>query len=326
MNKRAGNVQAWHPYSPAKLETAAGTQLTLEADAAIQSGGPNPDQDDYRLSGPIGVRRVTAIRLEVLPHESNTGGGLSRSESGHFILSDIKLQVQEPGGGQSREIPFSGAVADYSADPTKHDGYGNVANALDDDPRTAGPRSTAIPSSRRTAIFALAEPLVLAAGEEVLIELRQRSSSGHFLIGRFRLSLTDELGSATHIFGPTPLELIAAAAEPERPELIAKLKDALRSQFLADFAPDVAAQRAFSRANGRLEGMKSAADKVNVMVLSRRRTAAIRTSWCAASGTTKETRSLVRCRRRSPPARGGRQKSARSRAGWLAATIHSRRG
>ncbi len=245
--------QTWLPLRPHELKSAEGTQFTLEADATIQTSGPFPRQDDYRLATRIALPRVTGFQLEVLPNPK-----LSRNESGEFLLTDIKFQVRTPGTSQLRDLTFKNAIADYSADKAKNNNYGLIKDTLDDDPRNGWTTLGAPNTQSHYARFELAEPLVLGPNEEVLIELRHRSTAGFQNIGRFRLSATGERGPAVQTLGPSPLEQLATG-QPDRARLF--------EQFLADHAPYQAARAALDRAQHQLDELK-AATKVDVMVLA----------------------------------------------------------
>ena len=127
--------QAWHPLVNAEVDSIEGTQLSQAADGTVQASGPNPRQDDYRLAAHVALSRVTGLKLEVLPHESYTGGGLSRGQPGEFILTDIKVQVRRRGSSQIRDLLVANAVADVSAEQKDARSYGDIKGVLDDDPR-----------------------------------------------------------------------------------------------------------------------------------------------------------------------------------------------
>ncbi|WP_406698063.1 PSD1 and planctomycete cytochrome C domain-containing protein [Singulisphaera sp. Ch08] len=261
--------QAWRPFMATTLETIEGTTLTQEPDGVIRASDRNPKHEDYRVIGAVRLPRVTGFRLEVLPDPAHTYGGLSRSKTGHFILTDIKVQVQRPETAQIREIVVETALADASADPKTNGGYGDVQHTLDDDPRNGWTALGSDPKQARVAVFALAEPLVLEAGEELVLELRQRSTQGEHNIGRFRLSLTDQPGQAVRSLDPAPLEQLAAARPTDLATLDSKLRARLFDQFLVDHPPHAEARVALDRATEHLREMEQAA-KTKVMVLAER--------------------------------------------------------
>jgi mono/diheme cytochrome c family protein len=267
----AKGFSAWHPLRATELESIEGTRLAQDADGAVQASGPNPNHEDYRIIGPVKLPRVTGLKLEVLPHASHTGGGLSRGKSGEFILTDIKVQVHRRGSSQIRDVLVTGAVADASADQKGAREYGDIKGVLDDDPRNGWTTKGLDPKQPRTAVFALAEPLVMDSDEELIFELRHRSTLGDANIGRFRVSVTDQAGDAIRSVEPAPLEQLATAKLPDLAALDAKLRAKLFNQFLADHAPYQVERTALDRANRQLSEVKAAAGKLNVMVLAERK-------------------------------------------------------
>ena len=258
---------SWTPLRADALETAEGTVLTQEADLAVQASGPHPNQDEYRFMASPRGRRITGLRLEVLPHPTHTGGGLSRGKDGEFMLTDLKAQVRTKGNSLIRDILLDSAVADFTADKKKNGNYGDVKDTLDDDPRNGWTTLGADKTKPHQAVYRLAEPLILGADEELIIELRQRSTLGDRNLGRFRLAVTDEAGPAVATIGATPFERLAEAkAGPDT-----QLREDLFKQFLADHRPYLEARAALDRALRDQADIKARAGKVNVMVLAERK-------------------------------------------------------
>ena len=268
-----GGFKAWHVLH-GTVESQEGTTLAQAADGIVQASGANPFQDDYRLMAPISLPRITGLKLEVFPHSSHTGGGLSRGKSGEFILTDIKVQVRQRGSTQVRDIAVKGAVADVE-DQSKTGAreYGRVSGVLDDDPRNGWTTRGAPQNEPHTALFELEQPLVLARDEELIFQLLHRSTGGDANIGRFRVLATDQAGPAVRELRPAPLEELAGSVSgtPTSTQIDVKLRDRLMVQFLEDHAPFQTAKRALDRAKAQLAEAKSAAGKLNVMVLAERK-------------------------------------------------------
>jgi hypothetical protein len=255
---RAG-FQAWHVVHGA-VESQEGTQLIQEKDGSVQASGPNPKQDDYRLIAPIHLPRLSGLKLEVLP----SSGALSRGKSGEFILTDIKVQVRRKGSSQIRDIAVNGAVSDTKVEGKARE-YGDVKGTLDDDPRN-GWTTKGFPKDKpHTAVFALAKPVVFESDEELIFELRQRSTNGDANIARFRLSVTDQPGPAVRELEPAPLEQLATS------KLDPKLRGRLLAQFLEDHVPYQTARRSLDLATAQLKEVTAAAGKLSVMVLAERK-------------------------------------------------------
>ena len=265
----AGGFNAWHTLK-GRLESSEGTLLQQDEEGIVRAGGPNPRQDDYRLAGAVGLARVTGFRLEVLPDAAHTGGGLSRGEKGEFILTNVKAQVLTLGSSQMRELVMSGAVADVSADKKGKKDYGDVKDTLDDDPRNGWTTEGADRAQPHTAVFALKEPWIPQPDEELLIELKHRSTLGDANIGKFRVSLTDQPGEAVRSLARAPLEDLAFAGGDAR-RVPAALRERLFAQFLEDHAPYQEAKAALDRAETQLQEFTAAASSLDVMVLAERK-------------------------------------------------------
>jgi hypothetical protein len=239
------------------VESQEGTKLAQTNDGIVAASGPNPKQDDYRLISTIKLPRLTGLKLDVLPQN----GVLSRGKSGEFILTDIKVQVRRKGSSQIRDILVKSAVSDTKIEGKARE-YGDVKGTLDDDPRNGWTTKGFPKDQPHTALYGLAEPLVLESDEELIFELRHRSTNGDANIAKFRLSATDQAGPAVREIGPTPLEKLAKR-EIDRVKLMA--------QFLEDHEPYQLAKASLDRANAQFKEVQAAAGKLNVMVLAERK-------------------------------------------------------
>ena len=270
--ERSGKgFREWTPLLAAGLESTEGTLLVQQADGSVRATGPQPLQDEYRLAGRVALARVTGLMLEVLPDAVHTLGGLSRGKSGEFILTDLKVQVRQRGRAEVRDVKVSGAVADYSSDKKANGGYGDVKDTLDDDPRNGWSTKGAPQTEPHVAVFRLEEPLVLDPDEELLVELRQRSTLGDATIGLFRLSVSDQLGETVSKLGPGPLATLACSGVSLAEALPENLETLLFEQFLEEHRPYLAARQRLSVANAQLAEAKAAAGKLKVLVLEERK-------------------------------------------------------
>jgi hypothetical protein len=252
-------AQIWQLHR-GHVESQEGTVLAQQKDGTVSTSGTNPKHDDFRLTGPVSLRRVTGLKLEILP----INGKLSRGKTGEFILTDIKLQVRRKGSSQVRDIKVSTAVADVQAESKARE-YGDVKGTLDDDPRNGWTTKGHPQNQPHTALYGLAETLTLGADEELTVELLHRSTVGDGNIAAFRISLTDQAGPAVRELGPAPLEQLAEGA----PDI--KVRERLLAQFLEDHEPYQVAKRTLTAAEAQLKEVTAAAGKLNVMVLSERK-------------------------------------------------------
>ncbi|MDB4794391.1 PSD1 and planctomycete cytochrome C domain-containing protein [Pirellulaceae bacterium] len=269
--------KGWHVAKPSLVTSAEGTTLVIEPDGMVRATGLNPNQDEYRsrfssedLGNPgTHLRRVTGLRLEVFPHSTHTDGKLSRGRTGEFILTDVKLQVQKQGKSQVIDLEFSKAIADVEKKVAGRN-YGKVNDTLDDDPRNGWTTETHDPLKSHVAIYALREPLILTKNDELIFVMLQRSTRGDANIGQFRISFSDQPGSAVRSLDPMPLERLAQAKPQSIPEIDAELKTVLLNQFLDDHDRYQASKAQLRQAKNQLSQLKKASGDLNVMVLSER--------------------------------------------------------
>ncbi len=264
------DFRPWHELRPLQLVSAEGTLLTADDDAIVQASGPNPIQDDYRVVAQPKLQRITGVRLEVFPHDSHKDGKLSRGESGEFILTNFKMQLRQPGSSQLIDLDFDSAIADVEQG-AKGRNYGNIKDTLDDDPRNGWTTQTHDATKSHVGVFALAAPLELSDGDQLVVVLFQRSTDGDANIGRFRLSVTDQTGKGVRSLDPMPLEQLAAASVDKTADVKDELREQLLDQFLFDHAAYQHAKASLDRAKRQLEETKSASGQLSVMILAERR-------------------------------------------------------
>ncbi|MEE3373105.1 MAG: PSD1 and planctomycete cytochrome C domain-containing protein [Planctomycetota bacterium] len=261
--------EPWETLRIVELQAVAGTVLKRDRQGVIQASGPHPRQDDYRVVGTSGLGHVTGLRLEVFPHETHTEGKLGRGGSGEFILTDVKLQLRRRGQAQVREIEIASALADAEKNVGGRN-YGRVSGTLDDDPRNGWTTETHDAKKPHVALFALAQPLQLHKGEELVFVMYHRSTVGDANVGRFRISVTDQPGPAVKSLDKMPLEALAAAEVAAVEEIPGPLRTRLREQFLSTQGEFQRVRAELQLAEQQLAAMKQAVSPQRVMVLGER--------------------------------------------------------
>jgi hypothetical protein len=256
----------WQVLQARKLHSVEGTELNQDSAGVVAVSGLNPFQDDYHLRAGTDLKRVTGIRLEIFPHESHTGGGLSRGASGNFILTDVKLMVQQIGCSEVRDVEFSSAVADVEKQ-AKGRNYGNIRDTLDDDPRNGWTLADEELNKAHTGVFALAEPLELAENEELIFVMLHRSTAGDSNIGRFRLSVTDQAGASVRSLKPMPMTQLTGLKAKDAAAVSGNLRKSLFEQFLVDDRGWLRKKAAYDSASAQVSEFKKAILDQRVMIL-----------------------------------------------------------
>lgn len=264
------DYQTWQVFKPSSTNSTFGTKLTLANNGTISTDDKNPHHEDFQLTGKTELSRITGIKIEVPPAEQNSHGAFSRSESGHFILTDVKLRVVSTATSTVRDIRFAQAIADHQADRGKYNGYGLVAHILDDDPRNGWASFDSDIKTTRTAVLALETPLVLSPEESIYIELQQRSLQGSHNLGTFRILLTDRVGKAVSSLEKGPLQRLTESSPKSIEQIDANLRNDLLQQFLIDDIAYQQVKQPLSQAQAQLNEFKSAAGDKRVMILSER--------------------------------------------------------
>lgn len=205
---RLGKPIAWTTARPAALLSRNGALLQLLEDGSVLSGGPTPVKDTYDIMLRPGKKHIAALRLEVLPDDSQPEKALGRSADGCFHLS--ALEIRHSNLSDSQEAPLvylSRAEADINQKP-KEDAAafemfpGSIESAVvvDAVPGEGGfgfRGGWSIVGDERTkpheAILLPLEPLDTNDASVVRIALHQSGGlKFKSLIGRFRISYTDD--------------------------------------------------------------------------------------------------------------------------------------
>lgn len=223
----------WTTLAPDSFVGIEGTPLELLPDGSLLATGRKPEKDSYVISGPMPAGKITAIRLEVLPHESLPMRGPGRCDNGNLHLSEFEAWVADTGPGKSTRLGIARATADFD-----QAGW-DISRAIDGKAETAWGIFPEV-GKPHVAVFELAAPLETKAGTRLTVSLRQLHGGSH-LIGRPRLSVTgDDPRRAAAI--PEGVEKAlalprAARTETQRVDLVAFALDFMARRELAILPP-----------------------------------------------------------------------------------------
>ena len=256
--------QSWKRSRILSAEATHGASLRQIKNGELIVTGTNARHEDYMITIRPKLDRITGMRLTVLPEQS---GNLSASESGHFILTNMKINIGKHDSEQVREINVTSAIADYEKEKTGRS-YGPVKTVLDDDPRSGWTSLGTATTEERTAVFGF-DPVYLEDDEFLTIELRHRSLMGYVNLRRFTLEFTNERGPTLTSLDETPLETLARA-NGTLEDLAEDITADLREQFLVDSPSVAAARERVVQAESRHERYRKAQDPIKVMVLGER--------------------------------------------------------
>lgn len=177
----------WSTLELTEAQAASGSAITRQPDGSWLVAGEGPPQEAYTLTAPVDVAALTALRLEVLPHDSLPRHGVGRAKGdGNFVLTGLTAKLITQDG---REIPlrFSDAEADFAQQNYP------VAHVLKNpDPRKHGWAVSPQQSQPHRAMFRLGAAEPVPAGSRLTVQLDHQFEFDYpgFSIGRFRLAMT----------------------------------------------------------------------------------------------------------------------------------------
>ena len=251
----------WQRALPVEYLSKNGQTMELLPDGSIFVTGANPEKDTYTLVLPVELEQITGLRLEALTHESFTNGGLARSNSGNFVLTEIDIRVRQATEPQEQAKP----VAIASAQADFEQGGFPVEKAFDGNGGSGwAVHNPGDMKHDRTAVFAFAEPV--AAGPGTILEVRLEHQSQHRFhnLGRFRLSVTSR--SQPSLKGDDGLsEDVRVALRTPADQRTDDQKKRLDEQFRKTDSGVVAAQGAVDKARKALDSHRGSYLKTMVM-------------------------------------------------------------
>ncbi len=217
----------WRVLRPDSVTSLNGATLTLQEDGAILAGGESPATDTYTLSlaqsaGQL-PERISALRIEVLPHDSLPLRGPGRAGNGNFVLSELELFII-PAEAGSAPIPvkLQNATATYEqtgAAETNPFGKWAIAAAIDGDAQgpTWGWAVMEHAGRANSAVVETMEDVTIPAGASLQIVLKQNLDNPQHTIGLFRVSVTDHARPVTATdAAPPEIEAVLAIAGDQR--------------------------------------------------------------------------------------------------------------
>ncbi len=210
----------WQLLTVKELSATDGVALKALDDKSILADGANPERSSYELQlSAADAINITALKLEVLPHESFVNQGPGRADNGNFVLSEISLEQTK------KAIPFDSATVDFAQDgwPARGAIDANPASGWAVMPQFGKPHTLTLP---------LKLPTKFAKDQPLTIKLSFQFGRQHTL-GRFRILATD---SPISLLRTTPAEVLAAV-QVAREQRSADQKKLLSDHFRASHAP-----------------------------------------------------------------------------------------
>ena len=192
----------WVTLEPENLNTNTVTQLTKLPDNSVLASRAGTSFSFYTMTAGVNLRRITAIRLEVLTHETLPKFGPGLADNGNFVLTEFTVKVA-PGSAPESTTPihFGSAQATFA-----QGGEFVIEDAINED-RDQSKDGWAIANGTgkdQAAIFILKEPAELTEPSRLSFRLEQLFAERTHTLGRFRISVTD---SPNPVLGGVPKDI-----------------------------------------------------------------------------------------------------------------------
>ena len=207
--QQQGQPATWTPLRLQSFVSVDAAELSLLEDGSILSSGPCPDAETTVVSGNTTLPQITALRLDVLTHESLPNNGPGRAANGNLHLNEVELRLFRPGSPNPERLNIRRASADFS-----QEGW-NIQQAIDGNLQTAWgihPQE----AQPHFAVFELAQPVSLTPDCSIHVLLRQIHGRKH-IIGRLKLTVTDAAGDLTLAIPPEIADIQRLPAEQRSP-------------------------------------------------------------------------------------------------------------
>ena len=179
----------WTRLEPTELKSELGCTFTRQPDGSILASLGPLQADSYTIHCRSALRRITALRLEALPHASLLGNGPGIHANVH--LSEVRAELRR-GDGTTARLKFRSAAADKIR-PLDHDTtvLDGPWGAIDNNHATRWD-IWPFPGVPHWLMLQFAEPFDIAEADELIVQLDFRDPKSLARLGCFQLSITDE--------------------------------------------------------------------------------------------------------------------------------------
>lgn len=184
----ATRARHWTVVPPLSAVSEYHATMTVLEDGSVLVSGDKPNYDSYLVELAAPLPRITALRLEVLPHASLPEGGPGRAplhSVGDFLLSEVQVAAVTAGADNAQiQVPLALAHASHS-----YAQEGRSAALAIDGELDTGWSIQGRTGEPHQAVFVLREPYTPKPGDRLMVTMHQRYIH-QLVIGRFRWSLT----------------------------------------------------------------------------------------------------------------------------------------
>jgi hypothetical protein len=219
----------WVTLDPKELVCNTETKLEKLPDLSVLGSQRGTSFAFYSVKGETTLSRITAVKLEVLAHETLPKFGPGFADNGNFVLNEFRASWA-PKDAPASTTPFVFSKAQAS---TSQGGDYTIEDTIDGNREEINDGWAIHPAvgQNHAAIFVLKEPVKLTAAAELSFVLEQVFLARDHTVGRFRISVTDA-PNPTEYGVPREIDQIVSIAEGARTD---EQKEQLLSWFKSQY-------------------------------------------------------------------------------------------
>ncbi len=179
----------WSAIDFANLKTTNGAKLEKQDDLSVFASGPNK-KGTYLISGPVDLKTISAIKLELITDDRLPSRGPGRAPNGNFVLTELTVQAWAKGKpDQKQTLKLKNAKADFAQANFE------ITKAIDGNKTASANGWATAPKfgENRTATFEVEKPLTFEEGIVLHFTLDQKYQDSMHTLGKFRISVTDAM-------------------------------------------------------------------------------------------------------------------------------------
>nr|ADI22614.1 hypothetical protein [uncultured verrucomicrobium HF0500_16O23] len=178
--------EEFHTLEMTSVKGPKGVNFKKQPDGSLLVTGANPAKAKYTIEFKTDLKRITGLKIEVLPNKALKTDGPGRTPHGNFVLNDIRVYATDQAKYDSKKhrMALNSARADYSQKdwPAKNAIDGKIGE------KTKGTGWAVAPQYGRPhhLIVTIAKPISFENRTQLQVVLDQQYGSQH-TIGRFRI-------------------------------------------------------------------------------------------------------------------------------------------
>ena len=185
----------WEVFEEESTSTKLGSRLSRQEDGSLLAQGKNPKGDVYHLKGRTKLKKIGALKIEVLKHPSLPSGGPGRASNGNFVLTGLEAKfIFEDQEKVPVRIEWGGADADYEQEKWPIEAVLQNTNKLNQEDSSGWAIGAFEEKNRhdRKAVFWAKSPVEIPSDSTLQISLYHKSKYSDHNIGRFKILLSAE--------------------------------------------------------------------------------------------------------------------------------------